>query len=184
MGNISPAAVAAGEMTFTKTILAPGEMSLGMGAGPFQYLLGGVSRVTKGITGVFRDKKRLLLALVISILWLILLLLPVLGVKASALNWLGFLTFARGGSSGGLLGMVGGLIGKGFFAYFVTATVIPLFSGSKPFAGLRGSLKIIYNSFTVKEKSKVSLLLLGAGSALFCYNFLTGNASLQNSMVG
>ncbi len=184
LGNTSPATATAGEMTFTKAITASNGMLPGVELGPLKYLLRGMGRIPKGITRVFNDKKKLLSVLIIAFLWLILLLLPALGVNASALNLLSFLTFARGGSSGGMLGMVGGLIGKGFFAYFLTAMILPLFSGSKPFTGLRGGLRILFRSFNVKEKLTLSLLLLGAGLALFCYNFLTGNASLQNSMVG
>lgn len=184
MGNTCPAAPIAGEMTFTQALHVPGGILPGIEAGPIKYLLGSVGRITKGISGVFRDKKRIIPVLVISLLWLVLLLLPVLGVKASVINWLSFFTFARGGTGGGLLGMAGGLIGKGLFAYFVTAMILPLFSGGKPFAALSSGFKTLLGSFAVREKSDLSWLLLGAGVALIGYNFLTGNASLQNGMAG
>lgn len=184
IGNTALAAAAAGEMTFTQAMPALGGKLPGVELGPLKYLLGGVGRLFKGIAGVFRDKKRIVPALVVSLLWLILLLLPALGVEAKAMGWLSFLTFAQGGTGGGTVGMVGGIIGKGFFAYFVSALLFPFFTGGKPFAGIGGGLKSLFRSLAVKEKSAMASLLFGAGSALIGYNFLTGNASLQNSMAG
>lgn len=180
LGNTSLAAATGGEMTFTQAMPAVGGIIPGVELGPLKYLLGGVGRLFKGITGVFKNKKRFISVLVVSLLWLILLMLPALGINIPALRYLNFLTFAQGGTSGGALGMAGGLVGKGLFAYFIAA----LFTGSKPFAGLGGGFKSLLGSLAVKEKSALASLLLGAGLALIGYNFLTGNGSLQNSMAG
>lgn len=180
-GNTAFAAAAAGEMSFTQSMPAAGNGIPGMG--PFKYLLSGIGLIFKGFKEVFVNKKRSIPVLVISLIWFLLMLLPVLGVNSSAQNWLSFLTFAQGGTGGGLLSVVGGFIGKGIFAYFLTSLLLPL-SGGKPFAGLGGGLKTLFGSFGFRDKKAFALLLTGIGLALICYNFLTGNASLQNSMVG
>ncbi|MDN5323698.1 MAG: hypothetical protein PWQ67_2152 [Clostridia bacterium] len=184
MGKTSPAAAVPGEMTFTQTVPGMGGMMSGMELGPLKYLLGGIGRISRGMTGVFKDKKRLIPVLILAILWVIPLLLSALGVKTSTLNLVNFVTFAQGGTGGGILGMAGGLIGKGFFAYFIFVMILPFFTGGKPFAGLRRGLKGIFQAFTSKDKSTRVSLLWGAGFALMGYNFLTGNASMENSMVG
>lgn len=180
MGNTAPAAPAGGDMVFNQAMPAMGGIIPGVELGPIKYLFGSVGRVLKGITGVFKDKKRGIPVLVISLLWLLLLMLPALGVNTSALRYLNFLTFAQGGASGGMLGMTGGLIGKGIFAYFICL----FFTGGKPLAGLGRGLKNLFGSFAVKDKKALASLLAGVGLALISYNFITGTASLQNSMAG
>jgi hypothetical protein len=121
---------------------------------------------------------------VISCVWLVLLILPALGVNSSALNWLNFLTFAQGGAGGGVPGLVGGLIGKGFLAYFFTVLLLPVFNREKPLDGIGSGFKRLIGSLAVKDKSTLPPLFGGAGIALVCYNFLTVDNSLQNSMAG
>lgn len=183
-GNNIPAAATAGEMTFIQSLSAGGGLIPGAELGPLKCLSGGVWRVIKGLKTVFRDKKRLALVGVISCVWLALLILSAKGVNFSALNWLNFFTFAQGGARGGTPGLVGGLIGKGLLAYFFTVLLLPFFNGGKPFVEVGNGLKRLTDSFAVKDKSALALLIGGVGTALICYNFLTVNNSLQNSMAG
>lgn len=184
VGNNSLAAVMPGEMTFIQPLPAMGGLVPEAELGPFKYLFSGVWRTIKNLKTVYRNKKSLALVSVISCVWLVLLTLPALGVNFSALNWLNFLTFAQGGASGGVPGLVGGLIGKGLLAYFFTVLPLPVFSGRRPFNGIGSGVRNIFASLAVKEKSNLPLLLGGAGIALVCYNFLTVDNSLQNSMAG
>ncbi len=180
-GNTAFAAAVAGEMGFTQAMPAAGNGIPGVG--PFKYLLSSIGRIFKGFKEVFGNKKRSIPVLLISFIWFLLMLLPALGVNLSAQNWLSFLTFAQGGTGGGLLSAAGGFIGKGVFAYFLTSLLLPL-SGGKPFAGLGAGLKALFGSFGFRDKKAFASMLAGIGLALICYNFLTGNASLQNSMAG
>lgn len=184
LGQSILASATAGEMTFDQNISASGGILPGVELGAVKYLLRGMGRALKAIAGVFKDKKRLIPVLAISLLWMVLLVLPALGITSPVLGWLNFLTFAQGGTGGGLLGMAGGLIGKGIFAYFITVMLLPIFTGGKPFSGIGNGLKIMFKSFVAKDKPALASLLLGAGLALICYNIVTGNASLQNSMAG
>jgi len=45
-------------------------------------------------------------------------------------------------------------------------------------------VKILFGALAPKNKKVIALQLLGIGAALIIYNFLTGEASLQNSFVG
>lgn len=51
-------------------------------------------------------------------------------------------------------------------------------------AGLGSGLKSLFGSFGFRDKKGFASILLGVGLALIGYNFLTGNASIQNSMAG
>ncbi len=180
MGNTTMAAAVPGEMSFTQAMPVIGGVVPEAGIGPLRYLFASGGRIMKGMAGLFKNKKRLLAVIVLSLIWLLLLILPALGVNASVLRYLSFLTFAQGGAGGSYLSMVGGIIGKGVFAYFIAA----LFTGGKPLPGMGSGLKILLGAFAAKDKRSLSVLLLGIGLALIGYNFITGNASLQNSMAG
>jgi hypothetical protein len=84
----------------------------------------------------------------------------------------------------GMLGAVGGIIGKAIFAYFVSVLVLPLFSGKKPFKGMGGGFNSFIKGLVVKSAKEAGQLVIGIGLALIMFNFITGNASTVNSMAG
>lgn len=152
--------------------------------GPLQVIIQAVGDLFGKIKGAFKEKKRIVPIIMITLIWLVLILLPMLGIDSGIFRFLSFLTFAQGGMSGGILGLVGGIIGKGVFAYFIFSIVIPLISGKNPLKGIGGTFKELFSQFSIKSSGQVAGLLLGAGAALVAYNFFVGSASLQNSMVG
>lgn len=179
MGNTAFAPASGGEMTFTQVMPDAGGMMPNISLSPLKYLLGGVGRLFKGFKGVFKDKRRMIAVILMSVVWLLLIFLPILGINASVIKYLSFLTFAHGGTSGGVIGMMGGVFGKGLFAYFIFA----LFSG-KPFAGVGGGFRSLFGSFAVKNLKTLASILAGTGAALVTCNILTGDSSIQNSMAG
>lgn len=183
-GNAILASSSAGEISFVHTFPALDGLLPGVELGPIRYVLNGAGRLLKSIPVMFKDKKKGAFILVLSLFWLILLLLSALGINNSVVTGLSFLTFAQGGAVGGIPGLIGGIVGKGVFAYFITAMLLPLFSGGKPFSGLGRGLKTLFGSLAFKNSASLSALLLGAGLALIVYNAFTGNGSLQNSMAG
>lgn len=132
---------------------------------------------------LFKTPKRLIPLIVMSALWLILALLPALGINPWPVKLLSFLTFAQGGMYGGVWGAVGGVLGKAVFAYFVSALVSPLFMGRNPFKSGRAG-KDFFSGLALQSANAAASLAVGVGLALVVYNFLTGNASLVNSMAG
>lgn len=133
---------------------------------------------------LLKTPKRLIPMLVLGVFWLILSILPALGINPLPVRLLSFLTFAQGGMYGGVWGAVGGVLGKAVFAYFVSALILPLFSGKNPFKGMVKGLKGFASGLVVQSVAAASQLILGIGLALVVFNFLTGNASAVNSMAG
>lgn len=184
MGNTEFASASGGEMTFARVFPAAGGVTPDLSLPPLKYLLGGAGRLLKGFAAVFKDKRKIIPVIVLPAVWILLLLLPILGVKTTAFRYLSFLAFAQGGTGGGVMGMIGGLFGKGLFAYFVFTLVLPLFSGGKPFAGVGGGFRSLFGSLAVKDIKTLAYILAGAGAALVACNILTGDSSVQNSMAG
>ncbi|MDD4297203.1 MAG: zinc ribbon domain-containing protein [Ruminiclostridium sp.] len=180
--NIAFASATAGESRFAHALPGAGELPAAIG--PLKVLSQGLSGLFRGFGSAIKDKKRLIPALILALLWFILTLLPLLGINPMPVRWLSFLSFAQGGTSGGLLGVVGGIMGKGVFAYFLMSLVIPLTRGQKPFAGIGSGIKSFFQVLRSKNPSRFTPLLIGAGIALIFYNFFAGIALLQNSMAG
>lgn len=171
-----------GEVSFSHS--SPPTKSTTPAIGPFKFLGQGLTGLFRGFGASFASKKRWIPALVLALLWFVLTLLPLLGVNPTWIRWLSVLTFANGGTSGGIAGLVGGVVGKGVFAYFLMSLVVPITRGQKPFSGVGSGVKQFFPALAAKSLSQFAPLLSGAGVALILYNFMAGTASLPNSMVG
>ena len=178
--NAAFAPASAGEVCFVHVL----PQYFSTATGPFKCLIQGLTGLLRGFGATFKDKKRWIPALILAFSWFILTLLPLLGINPSPVRWLSFLTFAQGGTTGGIAGLIGGVIGKGVVAYFLMSLVLPLNRGQKPFAGITGGLKQFFPAMGTKNPKQFALLLGGAGAALIGYSFMTGAVSLQNSMTG
>ena len=139
---------------------------------------------TESFKAFLKDPKKLLPTLALAAIWLFISLLSAKGINPWPVKMLSFLTFAQGGMYGGVLGALGGVIGKAVFAYGVSVLILPLFSGKNPFREMGGGFKGFIAALTVQGANAAGLLLLGAGLALILFNFFTGNASAVNSMAG
>lgn len=131
-----------------------------------------------------KEPKKLLSLLVLAVIWLILSLLPAMGINPLPVKILSFLTFAQGGMYGGVLGALGGVIGKALFAYGFSVLIAPLFSGRNPFKGMGSGFKGFLAGLALQSANAAGELILGAGAALILFNFFTGNAGAVNSMAG
>jgi hypothetical protein len=136
------------------------------------------------IKQLIKNPKELIPMLILSIIWLVLSILPALGVNPWPVRLLSFLTFAQGGMYGGVWGAFGGLIGKVVFAYFASVLILPLFCGKNPLKGLGRGWKEFFSGLAISGINAVVPLVLGVGAALIAFNFLTGNAGAVNSMAG
>jgi hypothetical protein len=148
------------------------------------YLKAGVGAGLASFRQTLKNPKQLIPMLALGALWLALSILPALGINPLPVQLLSFLTFAQGGMYGGVLGAVGGVMGKAVFAYFVSALLLPLFSGKNPFRGMGGGFKAFFSGLAAQSASAAASLLMGLGLALVLYNFFTGNAGLVSSMAG
>ncbi len=151
---------------------------------PLPFLQASIHAGMDSVRQLLRNPKQLIPMLILSAFWLILSILPTLGINPWPVRFLSFLTFAQGGMYSGMLGAVGGVIGKAIFAYFVSALILPLFSGKNPFKGMSRGIKSFITGIAVKSANEAGQLVIGIGLALIVFNFLTGNASTVNSMAG
>lgn len=142
---------------------------------PAKALLGGVTSLFGGLTGVFKNKKALIFAAVMAAAWIALGLLR--GSDNTVVKFLSWLTFADGGIGRGVLGGIGGALGKG-----VTATaLISLLSG-----GLGKTVRGVGAMFDRSGGRSVVTGLLGAvlgGASCLAFTGI-GSASAMTSMAG
>ncbi|NLZ28033.1 MAG: zinc ribbon domain-containing protein [Firmicutes bacterium] len=152
--------------------------SISAAAGPFKVLLEGFAQLPRNFAAAFRDKKKLALALFFTLIWVALTLLPLLDIFLPADSLLSWLTFAQGGMRGGIPGLLGGIFGKGLFV----SMLMDLFNFKKN----RGKVSTPFktNISSPFGRGDIGLVIMGIGIALFGYNLMTGDNSLQNSMIG
>ncbi len=131
-----------------------------------------------------KNPKQLIPTVVLGIFWLALALLGSFGINPLPVRILSFLTFAQGGMFGGVLGAVGGILGKLVVVAFLNAAIIPLFQKKAPFSGIGGGIKGFFGDLAIKSITAVSPLLGGVGLSLLLYAFMNSTQSLQNSVVG
>ena len=144
--------------------------------GPIGFTAASFKTAILGIGQVLKKPKILFTTLFISALQAALSYLKILMPSSFLVTIASFFTFAQGGMYAGLLGAAGGIVGKGIYAWFMNTL---FFSGSK------GKSKNEQNEHNEKKtKGKFALFLAGIGIALIAYNFLTGNASIENSVIG
>ena len=147
---------------------------------PFTTLFSGAKRIFTSFKSAFKDKKKLIPAIVLAVTWILLTLLPMLGVNPLPVKLASWLTFAQGGVSNNVLNIIGGVIGKGVFA----TLIVSLFSGGNPLKKIKSGFGKLISSFKCSNLGQTGALLLGAGIALVAYNFMAGFSSLIQSMAG
>ena len=148
--------------------------------GPGKVIGTSVKQFFTSIGAAFKDPKRLIPAFVLAVVWLVLNILQSCGINPVPTRNLSFLTFANGGMSGGFFGAVGGIVGKGVFAYALVS-LIGLFSR-------KGGVKRSFGE-TLKGAFGVSLntlwaYLTGIGAAMLLYLFISGGATRISFMGG
>ena len=144
--------------------------------GPVGFTVSSFKAAIKGISTVLKKPKILFTTLFISALQAGLSYLKILMPSSFFVTIASFFTFAQGGMYAGLIGAAGGVVGKGIYAWFMNTL---FFSDSK------GKSRNEHNEKPEKKtKGKFALFLAGVGIALIAYNFLTGNASVENSVIG
>lgn len=153
-------------------------------AGVKALMIDAFQRTKASLADYFEHPKKLIPMLVLAAVWLLLSLLPAFGINPWPVKLLSFLTFAQGGMYGGFWGVVGGVIGKAVVAYFVSTLLLPLLKGKNPLKGMGDGFKRFFSGMAVKSAAAGAQLMLGIGLALIVFNFLTGNASAVNSLVG
>ena len=149
--------------------------------GPWKVIGTGIKQFFSSLRAVLKNPKSLIPAVLLAIVWLVLNLLQVNEVDAAPVQALSFLTFANGGMSGGFLGAVGGILGKGIFAGAITTLLGSLLR--KNADGKRSFKDSLSGTFGV-SLGTLWAYLAGAGAAMLLFLFFSGGATRLAFMGG
>ncbi len=152
--------------------------------GPVRFIATSLRQGTASLAAYFRNPRKMIPILGLAVVWLVLSILPAMGINPLPVKVLSFVTFAQGGMYGGFWGALGGVLGKAVFAWFFSALLIPLVTGKVSGKGFGTGMKQFFAGFYIHGLGVLAALLAGIGLALIIFNFLSGNASLVNSMPG
>ena len=142
--------------------------------GPGKVVAGNVKSFFGSIAAAFKNPKSLIPAIVLAVIWLVLNILQACGINPVPTQILSFFTFANGGMSGGVLGAIGGIIGKGLFVGAI-GSIIRLItnknkSGKRSLSdSIKGSLGFTFDA--------LGAYIAGAGLAFFLFLFISGGAT-------
>jgi len=142
-------------------------------------IIGSVKHTVAGFKKVSKNKKQLIPVLILAITWAVLTFLPAIGINPLPVKILSYLTFARGGLDGNVLNKIGGVLVKGLFAYLLSSSIINKGSTAK----IKDGFSLLKNNINSKKFIN-SVLLFGLGLALFAYNLVVANTTLQNITAG
>ncbi len=131
-------------------------------------------------TSFFKDPIKLIPLIILAVLWLIINILQACGVNFLPINVFSFLSFAEAGMHGGILGALGGIIGKGIFAGAVVS-LIGLFTRKN--GAKRSFGDILKGAFGVSTGSMFAYIT-GIGIAMLLYLLISGGATRVSFMGG
>lgn len=166
----------AGNMLYPQTAQQPTTLS--------GLIKNSFTQAKAALAAYLKNPKQLIPVIVLAVFWIALGVLQALEIKPWPLKFLSFLTFAQGGLFGGFWGAVGGIVGKSIFAYFISALLMPLFTGKASKKAIVEGFRRFTSGFKQFSLGVAAALLMGIGAALIVYNFLSGNSTLINSMPG
>lgn len=131
----------------------------------------------KQIIDYFKHPKKLIPAIVLSVIWTVFSLMSGLGANIPALRFLYTLTYSNGGMYGGFFGAIGGIFGKALFVAVVNSFVLALINRQNPFKGIMKGFK----GAAATGLSAVSPYLIGGGAGILLYWFFNITSAPINS---
>lgn len=143
-----------------------------------------IFRIIDPLRQFFKNPTQWISMIVLAVLWFILSMLVAQDINPWIVKVISFLTFAQAGMYGGVVGALGGIIGKAIFAYVISLLITSLLGRRKSSQTIRKNLKTSFTTLTIESINQVAPLVLGMAMALIAFNFLTGNGSLVNGMAG
>jgi hypothetical protein len=149
--------------------------------GPAKAIGDGIKSLFSSIGAALKDPKSLIPAFILAGIWLVINILRACGVYPASVKALSFLSFAGGGTNGGFIGAVGGLIGKGALVGAVTS-LIGLFTAQEK-SEKRSFGESLKGAFGF-DLNNVWPYVLGAGVAFFLFLFISGGAARTAFMGG
>jgi len=151
-----------------------------------------MDNIKMGIENYPQTVKEVFVSASILILsWIILGILNYVGIESKFLFPLNFLTASLNGmQGGGIIGIVGGIIAKLTLLTMIVRVAIPIykenFGKNKKRADIKGAIEKFIELLKKIFRRGLKLsgfILLGIGSAIIVYAFLTVNGNFENSFV-
>ncbi|MEA5017396.1 MAG: hypothetical protein VB009_01605 [Erysipelotrichaceae bacterium] len=142
-------------------------------------LFSGFKQLFNNITNIIKDKKRLILVLILAVLWLLASILPALGFNVAGISFISWLSFAQGGLGGNILNKMAGVIGKGVFAYAISLVAFD----KSLLSNATKSITTLMKSVNLKNVAN-PLLWMMISVALIIYNLTVKTTTIDNSMAG
>ncbi len=142
--------------------------------GTFSVLFGQIGSMVAGFFKIFAHARALLFAAAICALWIWINHLGLAGEVEGATEFLSKLTYARGGTGGPVVEIIGGALGKGI----VGAALCSILYG-----GILKAVRGIGNIFS-EPGFNIGAAILGFGAAALAYQFTAGFAGEDGFMVG
>lgn len=153
--------------------------------GPIRFTGVSIKKGIKNIGMLLKHPKQLIPVLVLCLIWLVMALLYSFDINTGIVKVISYATFAQGGMSRGVLGAVGGIIGKAVFAFFIHSIIKALFYAKKQRKEKgQGFFKSLKTGLALNSLPALGRFLAGMGSALILFNFMTGDMSYLNSIIG
>ena len=147
---------------------------------PGQVISNSFRSLISSLTAFFKDPIKLIPLIILAVLWLTINILQACGVNFLPINVFSFLSFAEAGMHGGILGALGGIIGKGIFAG-AAVSLVRLFTQKK--GEKRSFADIVKGAFGVSPDT-LWAYLTGIGAAMLLYLFISGGATRISFMGG
>ncbi|MBP5245212.1 MAG: zinc ribbon domain-containing protein [Clostridia bacterium] len=182
--------------------VAVGTMNVGIplgNLGVFKTIGGGIKQFFFSIKSSFQSPKKFIPAIVLCVIWLALAIMQAAGFNPFPVKMMAFLTFAEAGMSGGFVGALGGILGRGIFAGALTslvATIARKNKGEKKSFGqkIKGALGISLETlfpwvfgigFAILSLAVMSGGVIGRYSFMggIAAAFLAGKAALNNGFL-
>jgi len=91
--------------------------------GPGKVISDNIKSFFTSVGAGLRQPKKLIPVIVIAVIWIVLNILKACGINPFPLKILSFLTFAEGGTNGGIIGAIAGIAGKAIFAGALTSLI-------------------------------------------------------------
>ncbi len=149
--------------------------------GPAKAIGDGIKSLFSSIGAALKDPKSLIPAFILAGIWLVINILRACGVYPTSVKALSFLSFAGGGTNGGFIGAVGGLVGKGLFAGAVVSLIGLL---TRKNTGEKRSFKETFSGAFGVSLDTLFPYLTGIGAAVLLYLFISGGATKTAFMGG
>ncbi len=149
----------------------------------FRYLGGRIKSSVVGFRYLFKDPKLLITAVFIILVWIVQLILKAAGTDNIVTRIVGYVTYAKAGTTFTVRGFISGIAGRFLYISSVLSLVKGFASLGRP-SGRKDNGKNIAGAFKVCGLHGLVALMLGCGLGIIGYTFLSNSFDPELSIIG